>query len=352
MALEVNSSTAVAEQPTNDGIDASRFHGSMAYPGEDPKPADSTPVPDAKVDETKTQPKTDDRARNEHGQFVKKEEKKDDKTEGKESKLPESLRPPKPKDPTDINARFHDLSRSHDELRRELQQARQELQALRTQPKVDPAKTEQPKSYSGKPKPRADDFESYEAYTEALTDWKIEEREAARQQQQSQTEAQRTYTEREQQFFQHAAPILAEVPNFEQIIRDPNLAMSDSMYHSIMHLGEIGPYTALYLAVHQDEARKLYHLSPQETFLAVGRLAQRLEGDLKQMAEQEQGSGSSQNGTPPAPAKTRTIPDLKGSTPATGDLDQEPQDTDDINTWRQKEYNRMSKKYPGQRFFR
>jgi hypothetical protein len=356
--MEALGSTAVAEQPANDGIDDSRFHGSVSYTAEDPKPADSTPAP-ITTDETKTQPKTDDRARNEQGQFVKKEEqKKDDKAEVKESKLPESMRPPKPKDPTDINARFHDLSRSHDELRRELQQARQELQALR-QPKTEPTKTEPPKSYSGKPRPKDTDYDNYDAYVDALTDWKIEEREAARQQQQGQADAQRTYTEREQQFFTHAAPILAEVPNFEQIIRDPNLAMSEAMYHSIMHLGEMGPYTALYLAAHQDEAKQLYHLSPEATFLGVGRLAQRLEAELKQMAEQEQSAGAVNGKVPPtngttqpAPTKTRTIPDLKGSTPATGDLDQEPQDEDDITTWRMKEHNRMSKKYPGQKFFR
>lgn len=352
---------AVAEStPTsNDGIDDSRFHGSVSYVAEDPKPAVETPAPDAKADETKTAPKADDRARDEKGQFVKKEEKSEkvEKTEATPSKLPESLRPPKPKDPTDINARFHDLSRNHDDLKRQLQEAQREIQSLRT-PKTDTTKTEaQPqKSYSGKPRPKSEDFNTYDEYTEALTDWKVEEAAAKQKAEQGQADAQRTYTEREQSFFTHAAPIIAEVPNFEQILRDPNNAMSDNMYHGLMNLGEIGPYAALYLALNQDQARAMYKLGPEETLLALGRLAQRCEVEIQKANMAEEQAAATQPGATtvatPAPAKTRTIPDIKGTTPTTGDLDTEPQDDDPIETWRAKEGNRMAKKFPGQRFFR
>lgn len=322
--------SVIADQTAqNEGIDESRFHGSVSYTPDEPAPVK-------------------DKAELEKGDAAK----GDGERPRKVTKIPDSMKPAKAKDPTDINARFHDLSRSHEDLRRELQQARQELHALRT-PKAETEKTEAPKTYSGKPRPKSDDFESYDAYTDALTDWKLEERTAQQQMEQRQTDVRTRQAEREATFWKNAGPVIAEVPNLMEVLKTPGLAMSEPMYHALMDpsLGEMGPYTALYLATHQQEAIEIYRQDPFTATIAVARLAQRLESELRAELAKEQGQT---NGQPAASVQQRPklVPDLRGGPPASGDLDAEPSDEDDINTWRRKEGNRMAKQFPGVKFFR
>lgn len=325
MADENPGAAAVVEQPaaSNDGIDDSRFQHSVSYTPDEPAPKGEIP---AKTDEAKTDGKTDsERARDEKGKFVKQEE---GKTEKPALKIPESMKPAKPKDPNDITARFHDLSRSHEDVRRELAEARRLLQELRT-PKTEPAKTEQPKSYSGQPRPKSEDFETYDAFQEALTNWQLDERDAKAKAEQQDTQSETFYVEREQTFYKNAGPVLAEVPELMDIIKQPNLAFSVPMMNAIMDpdLGEMGPYTALWLATHQQEAIEIYKKSPLQATIAVGRLAQRLEAELRAEAAKETA----------APPKPKLVPDLRGSVPATGDLDGAPSDDDNINVWAAKQ---------------
>lgn len=158
--------------------------------------------------------------------------------------------------PNRVQERIDELTRKAGEKEREAAYWRGVAEAAK------PKEAEAPKAAAGKP--IADQFESYEAYTEALTDWKVDQKLAEREAKQ-QASAQATTWQ------QRAAAAKAELPDFEEVMQSTTAPMSPAMAEAIRD-SEHGPALAYHLAKHPAEAIRLAGLSPVAAAREIGRL--------------------------------------------------------------------------------
>jgi hypothetical protein len=136
--------------------------------------------------------------------------------------------------------------------------------------------------------PKADDFDTYEEFIDALSDWKVDQKLAAREAatqakaaDNSKAEAQRVQATSMQariaegrdkyDDFDHVA-LNQAIP----ITQDMALAVADS---------EVGADLAYYLGSHLDEAARISQMTPSAQYRAIGKLEAKLESRPVQTAE-------------------------------------------------------------------
>lgn len=120
----------------------------------------------------------------------------------------------------------------------------------------------------GAAKPTPDSFDSYDEYTEALTDWKIDQREAKRSTETSQrTEAlvqQANWTSK----LEAAAVIL---PDYADVVGSSEVPIAPHVGQALMD-SDRGPELAYHMAQNPDVAERLNKLSPIKAAMELGRL--------------------------------------------------------------------------------
>ncbi len=247
-------------------------------------------------------------------------------------KVPDALKP-KPVDQDRFKGRISELVNSRKAIEEEARQLRSEL-ALLKGGKQEPKST-QP---TGDAPPNIDDFEKYQDYVDALVDYKVSQREKA-QQQKSTEEGYRQYQqEKRQEFEKHAAEIVQQVPEFWDAVTDPTLPVTDAMAEAVMELGQMAPYTMLWLSANRQEALRMAKLPPRAATVAIGKLAVQLERELS-----ESGESASQPAEATPKFQPKPVPQIRGGSP--GNIDQGPSDKDDARTWMVKEAERQRKKF-------
>jgi len=102
--------------------------------------------------------------------------------------------------------------------------------------------------------PPVDQFESPEAYAEALAVKKAEELIALREQQKAQAAIVDAYHEREEE-------ARGKYDDFEQVAYNPNLRITEVMAETI-RASDVGPDVAYYLGANPKEADRISRLSP------------------------------------------------------------------------------------------
>lgn len=113
-----------------------------------------------------------------------------------------------------------------------------------------------------------DQFESVEAYAEALADRKAEERLQQREVQRQQQEVLSAYQEREEQ-------ARDKYEDFEQVAYNPNLRITNAMAEAIQY-SDVGPDLAYYLGSNPKEADRISRLSPLVQAKEIGRIEAKL----------------------------------------------------------------------------
>lgn len=116
--------------------------------------------------------------------------------------------------------------------------------------------------------PPVDQFESVEAYAEALADRKAEERLQQREVQRQQQEVLSAYQEREEQ-------ARDKYEDFEQVAYNPNLRITNAMAEAIQS-SDAGPDLAYYLGSNPKEADRISRLSPLVQAKEIGRIEAKL----------------------------------------------------------------------------
>lgn len=122
-------------------------------------------------------------------------------------------------------------------------------------------------------KPSQEQFESYEQYLEALTDWKLSarldvERERLYQEQQVQT-AVRGYEAQVQ-------AVRGKHADFDAVVYNPDLPVSETMRDAILQSVD-GAALAYHLGQHPEEARRIANLHPMAQVMAIGRIQASIE---------------------------------------------------------------------------
>ena len=116
--------------------------------------------------------------------------------------------------------------------------------------------------------PKQDQFESPEAYAEALAERKAAELLARRETERQQAEVLESYHEREEE-------ARNKYDDFEQVAYNPRLPVSDVMAQTIQ-ASEIGPDIAYYLGSNPKEADRISRLSPFLQAKEIGKIEAKL----------------------------------------------------------------------------
>lgn len=164
------------------------------------------------------------------------------------------------------------------------------LAQLRSEPKAaEPQVTEAPKG-----KPKLDDFASFDEYQEALTEWKVDQRLAARQKEQTEaqqkTAQQRYEAELQQRFRDSADEAREKYDDFDEVVGNPSLKVTKAVAHLVGETDNPGE-VSYFLAKNPGEVKRLNGLSPAKAAVELGKLEARL------------ASKSAVTKAPPPPAK-------------------------------------------------
>ena len=133
-------------------------------------------------------------------------------------------------------------------------------QAQRAQPPVQPATPVAPEQ-----------FESTDAYVEALAAQKAEQLLAQREQQKQQSALLESYHDKEEKARE-------KYDDFEQVAYNPSLPITDVMAQSIQ-ASDIGPEVAYHLGANPKEAERIARLSPILQAKEIGKLEAKLASD-------------------------------------------------------------------------
>jgi len=170
-----------------------------------------------------------------------------------------------------IQKRIGDLTREKYELKAKFEAAEAERQRLadelagRSKPKV-----EEP---TGKPTP--DKFATYEEFTEALTDWKLEQKEKAKAESDAKASEESRMKETFDTYNQNVEKFTAENPDFEEVVGNSKVSVPDAVRVAIVDSGD--PAIAYYLAKNPEVCEKLSKMTQARAVLEVGKIIAKLD---------------------------------------------------------------------------
>lgn len=127
------------------------------------------------------------------------------------------------------------------------------------------AKTELAAPAVDKGKPKAEDFDTYEAFMEELTNYQLDQREQKRA-------AQEIHNKRIDAWESRSAEAKAKHPDFDEIVsRDNDVHISQAMELTILD-SELGPDLAYYFGKNHAEALRISKLNPLAAAREIGKI--------------------------------------------------------------------------------
>lgn len=166
--------------------------------------------------------------------------------------------------------RIDEITAARREAERRADQLAAILEQTTAQQRAQPHSFDQPTQPQGRPV--LENFSSYEEYTEALADWKVEQKFIEREQRQQAETAAQAAARQEAEFEQRLRDAAARAPEVLEAVNDRYLPISPAMGDVIRSVPN-GPDVVLYLHQHRDEAARLYDLPPHVAAFELGRLA-------------------------------------------------------------------------------
>lgn len=151
-----------------------------------------------------------------------------------------------------------------------LAEAEAENRMLRKQLERNEPKQEEPQ---GKPTPSQ--YQDYESYIEALTDWKTDQKLSGLR---AETEAQqrnREAADRAAQVQSKLNAVADKYEDFEEVALDPSVPITQAMAETIAD-SDMGGDLAYYLGSHRDEAARISRLSPVQQVREITKLEAKL----------------------------------------------------------------------------
>ena len=177
--------------------------------------------------------------------------------------------------------------------------------------------------------PTADQFETPEAYAEALAERKAEELVRQREIQKQQAALVESYHEREEE-------ARNKYDDFEQVAYNPQLRITNVMAETIQ-ASDVGPDVAYYLGSNPKEADRISRMAPLQQAKEIGRIEAKL-------AAEPVTKKTSSAPAPIAPVTART-----SGTPSYDTTDPRSTKTMSTSEWIEQERLRQIKKYEAQR---
>jgi hypothetical protein len=193
-----------------------------------------------------------------------------------------------------IQAEIHQLTAQKYASRQELEAARAELQELQAARAAvfEAQRQQQHAPPPDQKKPESKDFETFEEYTEALTNWRGEQAERTAvakvteqieqrfAHERARIDAERRDLETRQTYAQHQSRIeaaRASHPDFDEAVSQALDLPTNPMMDTHIIRSPLGGELMHYLATHPDECATIAELPAGPTLVALGRLEARLE---------------------------------------------------------------------------
>lgn len=151
--------------------------------------------------------------------------------------------------------------------------------------KQGPSKTEQSTDLSKKPK--ADDFDTHEEYVEALTDWKLEQKEVERERLAKEKSAKDDYQKQVESFQSKVKDFEKDHDDFQDVMSEvDDIPLSFSLQDAIL-TSDIGPAIMYELAKNREELERISALGPVQAAREIGKIEARLSSIQKQETAQK-----------------------------------------------------------------
>lgn len=158
-------------------------------------------------------------------------------------------------------------------LEAELAKYRAKEQAL-----AEPTGSSKVEAESAKPKP--DDFEDYGEYTEALADWKVEqklkERDKKTKEETQKAEFAKTHKEKVENYTNLVKEAQERYEDFDEVINEYDGPLTSAMQAALLD-SDVGPDVAYYIATTEGEGERLAKLGIVALNKEIGKIEARLE---------------------------------------------------------------------------
>jgi hypothetical protein len=172
-------------------------------------------------------------------------------------------------------------------------------------------------------KPKAENFATYEEYTEALTEWTVDQREAKRTQAEAKRAQDAEVKTRQEQWLAKVADAKERYPDWKQVVEtDEDRPMTGVMQQTIFEM-ESGADVVYYLAQNPDELKRIAKLSPTQQAAALGKIEDKLDLDADEPE-------SKKPAVTKAPAPARTV---RGSSASDAGKEPDPKNFPAWNRW-------------------
>ncbi|MCP3709735.1 hypothetical protein M3I54_22590 [Paraburkholderia sp. CNPSo 3274] len=188
-------------------------------------------------------------------------------------------------------------------LRAELAELREQMQAAQATPA--------PKEPD--PKPERAQFVTEADYHEALTDWKVDQKLAERQQEEQQARMQAAQQQLADSWDRRGKAARETMPDYDDVVGKSEIDLPNPIYMAIVE-SDYGHELAYYLAKNPDEARLLRGMSLTSAVRMLGKLEDRLAADkapAKKDAPAAAASATPEKSKAPAPIEP--LSDASGS---------------------------------------
>lgn len=226
-----------------------------------------------------------------------KEGAKDSKEEDDNSEKESTEEKPKQ---SGFKKRIDKLNKRVSDREREIEYWKSE--ALKRPQSQEKSKAEEP-AVTGKPK--ADDFETHDAFVEALTDWKVDQKDKAREVKSKETQLKSEF-QKQQEGFQAKLSVFKETTSdWDDVVEEvSDIPMSLAVQDIILNT-ENGPELAYALAKDRQEYKRICALSPLAAAREIGKFEVRI--------AKESSAESKEVKTTKAPTPIKTVGSKSGA---------------------------------------
>jgi hypothetical protein len=135
-----------------------------------------------------------------------------------------------------------------------------------------------PQERTGQPPsgaPRPEQFQDYESYVEALTDWKVDQKLEAQRQMSARERAEHEARAQAKQVREKLSAASSKYEDFEDVALAPDTPITQAMAHAILE-SDVSADLAYYLGSHTDEAARIAQMSPVGQVRALAKLEEKL----------------------------------------------------------------------------
>jgi hypothetical protein len=192
-----------------------------------------------------------------------------------------------------------------DELTRDKHDARREAEYWRKRAE---AATPKPEAEAPKTKPTPDKYDDYNAYVEALADFKAEEKVSAKlNERDSATQAKQREESRQTNWQKGVEEAKKHHPDYEDVLSASQVPIASHVQELLLD-AESGPRLAYYLDRHPDVADRLNELSPTQAARELGRIEATFSAAPPANESSEETPAPVRETATPAKAKTTAAP--------------------------------------------